>query len=204
MSWLSTSASSSDICAESVDRGDMLGDEKGVNTIHDTGKRSDYLSWEEYFMAVAHLAAQRSKDPCTQVGAVIVNSQKKIVAVGYNGMPNRCSDNELPWIKSSNNPLENKFMYVCHAELNAVLNKNCESLNDSVMYTVLFPCNECAKLIIQTGIREVVFTRDKPNKVEMKAAKRMFDMAGVKYRLFTSKRFVTIDLSNGNTNIVRP
>uniref|UniRef100_A0A0M3HQW6 Probable deoxycytidylate deaminase n=1 Tax=Ascaris lumbricoides TaxID=6252 RepID=A0A0M3HQW6_ASCLU len=143
-------------------------------------KREEYLSWEEYFMAVACLAAQRSKDPVTQVGAVIVNPDLKIIGSGYNGMPNGCSDDVMPWGKDSDNPLETKYPFVCHAEMNAILNRNCESVKGSTIYTVLFPCNECAKLIIQAGISEVVYKRDKPDKVEIIASKKMFDITGVR------------------------
>ncbi|VDM44726.1 unnamed protein product [Toxocara canis] len=122
---------------------------KTFNERRKEGKREQYLSWEEYFMAVACLAAQRSKDPVTQVGAVIVNPDLKIVGSGYNGMPNGCSDDIMPWGKISDNPLETKYPFVCHAEMNAILNRNCESIKGSTIYTVLFPCNECAKLIIQ-------------------------------------------------------
>ncbi|EJW85839.1 dCMP deaminase [Wuchereria bancrofti] len=130
-------------------------------------------------MGVAHMAALRSKDPITQVGAVIVNQDKRIVGSGYNGMPTGCSDDILPWGKGSENFLENKSAYVCHAELNAILNKIVGSIKGSTIYTVLFPCNECAKLIIQAGISEVVFQREKEKKVNTIASKRMFDLAGV-------------------------
>ncbi|VDO29780.1 dCMP deaminase, putative [Brugia malayi] len=158
-------------------------------------KRNDYLSWEEYFMGVAHMAALRSKDPITQVGAVIVNQDKRIVGSGYNGMPTGCSDDVLPWGKDPENFLENKSAYVCHAELNAILNKIVGSIKGSTIYTVLFPCNECAKLIIQAGISEVVFQREKEKKVNTIASKRMFDLAGVRYRQFLSNRKISIDLS---------
>ncbi|VDN03979.1 unnamed protein product [Thelazia callipaeda] len=161
-------------------------DNSDYNTMSDSqpslnsyvGKRENYLSWEEYFMAVAHIAALRSKDPVTQVGAVIVNQDKRIVGVGYNGMPNGCSDNLLPWKKGSDF-LENKSAYVCHAEMNAILNKIFYSTKGSTIYTVLFPCNECAKLIIQAGISEVVYQNERPQKVQTIASKKMFDMAGV-------------------------
>lgn len=156
-------------------------------------KRLDYLSWEEYYMAVACLAARRSKDPHMQVGAVIVNADKRIVASGYNGMPNGCPDDQMPWGKSDENPLNTKFPFVCHAEMNAILNKNCESTKGSVIYTCFFPCAECAKLIIQSGITEVVYMRIKSNKVSTIAAKKMFDLVGVKYRQFSSSRKIVID-----------
>ncbi|CAO2612118.1 Deoxycytidylate deaminase [Lemmus lemmus] len=119
-------------------------------------KRDDYLEWPEYFMAVAFLSAQRSKDPNSQVGACIVNTENKIVGIGYNGMPNGCSDDLLPWRRTAENKLDTKYPYgktssVCHAELNAIMNKNSADVKGCSMYVALFPCNECAKLIIQAG-----------------------------------------------------
>jgi dCMP deaminase len=145
-------------------------------------KRNDYLSWDEYFMAVALLSAQRSKDPNTQVGACITNTENKIVGVGYNGFPIGCSDDELPWAREGE-PLNTKYPYVCHAELNAIINSIPGSLKDCSIYTALFPCNECAKVIIQSGIRQVVYLVDKYADTDsVKAAKIMFDQAGVRYR----------------------
>lgn len=143
-------------------------------------KRENYIEWDEYFMATAFLAAKRSKDPSTQVGACIVNDEKRIVGVGYNGFPTRCDDDDFPWGKSAEDPLESKYMYVCHAEVNAILNKNCTSLKDCKMYVALFPCNECAKVIIQSGIREVVYMSDKhAQKPSTIAAKRLFNAARI-------------------------
>ncbi|XP_072806598.1 deoxycytidylate deaminase isoform X4 [Vicugna pacos] len=116
-------------------------------------KRDDYLEWPEYFMAVAFLSAQRSKDPNSQVGACIVNAENKIVGIGYNGMPNGCSDDLLPWRRTAENILDTKYPYVCHAELNAIMNKNSADVKGCSMYVALFPCNECAKLIIQAALR---------------------------------------------------
>uniref|UniRef100_A0A3B3TSI0 dCMP deaminase n=1 Tax=Poecilia latipinna TaxID=48699 RepID=A0A3B3TSI0_9TELE len=116
-----------------------------------TRKRDDYLEWPEYFMAVAFLSAQRSKDPSSQVGACIVNQENKIVGIGYNGMPNGCDDDLLPWSRSADDRLNTKYPYVCHAELNAIMNKNSADVKGCTMYVALFPCNECAKLIIQAG-----------------------------------------------------
>eukprot|EP00063_Salmo_salar_P075723 XP_014050558.1 PREDICTED: deoxycytidylate deaminase-like isoform X2 [Salmo salar] len=116
-----------------------------------TKKREDYLEWPEYFMAVAFLSAQRSKDPSSQVGACIVNQENKIVGIGYNGMPNGCDDDLLPWARSADDRLDTKYPYVCHAELNAIMNKNSADVKGCSMYVALFPCNECAKLIIQAG-----------------------------------------------------
>ena len=145
-------------------------------------KRTDYLSWDEYFMGIAELSAQRSKDPSTQVGACIVSQDNKILSVGYNGMPRACSDDEFPWERQGGN-LDTKYFFVCHAELNAILNFRGGSLEGSKIYTTLFPCNECAKAIIQSGIKEVVYYSDKYCCTDStKASKRMFDSAGVKYR----------------------
>ncbi|KAF2351198.1 Cytidine and deoxycytidylate deaminase domain [Trinorchestia longiramus] len=143
------------------------------------------LSWEEYFMALAFLSSQRSKDPVTQVGACIVNDRNQILSIGYNGMPNGCPDHQMPWGKTSAEPLETKHMYVCHAELNAILNKNSADVGGACIYVTLFPCNECAKLIIQSGITSVVYYSDKHKKKgSTQASKRMLDMAGVEYRMY--------------------
>jgi len=126
-------------------------------------KRSRYLSWDDYFMSVAFLSAQRSKDPNKQVGACIVGEDKLILGVGYNGFPRGCADNALPWRKKSANddPLETKYAYVCHAEMNAIMNKNSASVAGGSLYVTMYPCNECAKLIIQAGIKEVVYHEGK-------------------------------------------
>jgi len=148
-------------------------------------KRTDYLSWDEYFMSIAMLSAMRSKDPSTQVGACIVNSEKRILSMGYNGMPKHCSDDEFPWDRDGS-PLSSKYLFVCHAELNAILNCNSGSVKGCTVYSTLFPCNECAKAIIQSGIAEVVYMSDKYSESDsVLASKRMFDTAGVKYRLYT-------------------
>ena len=147
--------------------------------------RQEYLSWDEYFMGIAMLSAKRSKDPSTQVGACIVNRDKRIMSMGYNGMPRCCSDDEFPWDKSEN-PLDSKYLYVCHAELNAILNCDRGNVRDCICYTTLFPCNECAKAIIQSGISEVVYMEDKYAESEsVIASKKMFDTAGVTYRLYS-------------------
>ena len=149
-------------------------------------KRLDYLSWDEYFMGIASLSAMRSKDPSTQVGACIVNSDKRILSMGYNGMPRCCSDDEFPWDKNDT-ALNSKYLYVCHAELNAILNCAVGSVRGCTVYTTLFPCNECTKAIIQSGITEVVYASDKyADSDSVLASKRMFDTAGVKYRPYTS------------------
>eukprot|EP00075_Anas_platyrhynchos_P022762 XP_027312015.1 deoxycytidylate deaminase [Anas platyrhynchos] len=164
-------------------------------------KREDYLEWPEYFMAVAFLSAQRSKDPSSQVGACIVNSENKIVGIGYNGMPNGCSDDVLPWTRTAAHRLDTKYPYVCHAELNAIMNKNSADVKGCSMYVALFPCNECAKLIIQAGIKEIIFMSDKyHDTTEMTAARRMFDLAGIVYREFKPKcNKIIIDFDSINS-----
>ena len=153
-----------------------------------TTKREDYLTWDEYFMGVAVLSAQRSKDPNTQVGACIVNPEKRIVGVGYNGFPAGCSDDNLPWSRQGKF-LETKYPFICHAELNAILNSISRDLKDCTMYVALFPCNECAKAIIQSGINEVVYLSDKYKDTDsVQAAKLMFHQAGVRTRQLTPDR----------------
>lgn len=147
-------------------------------------KRTDYISWDEYFMGIALLSAQRSKDSGTQVGACIVSEDNKILSMGYNGMPIGCSDDQMPWGKEGP-PLETKYMYVCHAELNAILNYNGPSLKGAKLYTTLFPCNECAKAIIQSGIKKLIYLSDKYADTDsVKASKKMFDMVGITYEQF--------------------
>lgn len=144
-------------------------------------KRKDYISWDEYFMSIAKLSEQRSKDPNTQVGACIVNSDNRILSIGYNGFPNGVSDDEISWEREGD-PINTKYFYVCHAELNAILNNRNNNLDGCTLYVSLFPCNECAKIIIQSGIKKVVFYDDKYAHTDStKASKKMFDMAGVKY-----------------------
>lgn len=143
-------------------------------------KRSDYISWDEYFMGISILSAQRSKDGNTQVGACIVSPENKILSVGYNGMPIGCNDDEMPWGREGE-PLDTKYPFVCHAELNAILNRSTGSLQNARIYVSLFPCNECAKAIIQSGIKEVIYWEDKYADTDgVKASKKMFQMAGVK------------------------
>ena len=144
-------------------------------------KRTDYITWDEYFMGVAILSGMRSKDPCTQVGACIVSSDNKILSMGYNGLPRGCSDDDFPWTKEGD-PLENKYFYTTHSELNAILNYRGGSLEGSKLYVSLFPCNECAKAIIQSGIKTVVYDSDKyADTPSVIASKRMFDSSGVRY-----------------------
>ena len=144
-------------------------------------KRLDVVSWDEYFMGLAHLSALRSKDPSTQVGACIVNQKNRVVSIGYNGLPKGCSDDIFPWVREGD-MLNTKYAYVVHAELNAILNAN-TSLDNCILYVSLFPCNECAKAIIQSGIKTVVYECDKYSDTSaVKASKIMFGAAGVELR----------------------
>lgn len=147
-------------------------------------KRQDYISWDEYFMGVAKLSSMRSKDPNTQVGACIVSADHKILSMGYNGFPKGCSDDDFPWAREGE-PLENKYFYTTHSELNAILNYRGGSLEGSILYVSLFPCNECAKAIIQSGIKTVVYDEDKyKNTPGVIASKRMLRAAGVEIRKY--------------------
>lgn len=144
-------------------------------------KRNDYINWDEYFMGIALLSSKRSKDPSTQVGACITSESKRIVGIGYNGFPFGCEDDEYPWERYGEF-LETKYPYVVHAEPNAILNAN-SSLHGCTIYVTLFPCHECAKLIIQSGIKEVVYMEDKYAETDSTiASKKMFTSAGVKFR----------------------
>lgn len=145
-------------------------------------KRTGYISWDEYFMGVALLSARRSKDPSTQVGACIVNDKNKIVGAGYNGLPTGCHDDEFPWDKKGDF-LDTKYPFVCHAELNAILNNIGMDLRGCKIYTALFPCNECTKAIIQSGISEVIFLSDKYEATDSaRASRMMLEKAGVSCR----------------------
>jgi dCMP deaminase len=145
-------------------------------------KRKDYISWDEYFMGIALLSAKRSKDPNTQVGACIVNQFNKIVGIGYNGFPIGCPDDFLPWDREGSNVNETKYPYVVHAEANAILNST-KDLHGARIFVALFPCNECTKLIIQSGIKEIIYMSDKYADTDaVKASKKMLDLAGVKTR----------------------
>jgi len=158
------------------------------------GKREDYISWDEYFMSVAVLSAMRSKDPNTQVGACIVNPDRKIVGTGYNGFPIGCSDDQLPWERTGST-LDTKYPYVCHAELNAILNSISRDLSGCTLYVALFPCNECAKAIIQSGIKKVIYKEDKyPDSDSVMASRRMFDAAGVSYTCMKFDRKIEISI----------
>ena len=158
-------------------------------------KREDYISWDEYFMGVAMLSGMRSKDPNSQVGACIVSNDNKILSMGYNGFPKGCSDDEFPWAREGD-PLDTKYLYVTHSELNAILNYRGGSLVGAKLYVSLFPCNECAKAIIQSGIKEVIYDSDKyADTTSVKASKMMFDCAGVRYHQYhRTGRKVEIEL----------
>ena len=162
-------------------------------------KRNDYITWDEYFMGISLLSANRSKDPNTRVGACIVNSSNKIMSVGYNGLPRGCSDDEFPWEREGDT-FATTYPYVCHAELNAILNNGGGSLEGCKIYVALFPCNECAKAIIQCGIKEVIYLSDKyADTVSVKASKRMFDAAKVKHtQLAMSIDEITLDFRKEN------
>lgn len=145
-------------------------------------KREDYISWDEYFMGVAMLSGMRSKDPNTQVGACIVSPEHKILSMGYNGLPMGCSDDDFPWCREGE---DNKYFYTTHSELNAILNYRGGSLEGATIYVTLFPCNECAKAIIQSGIKEIVYDSDKYNGTpSVVASKRMLHAAGIKLRRY--------------------
>ena len=144
-----------------------------------SSKRKDYISWDEYFMGVAKLSGLRSKDPNTQVGCCIVSQDNKILSMGYNGLPKGCSDDEFTWAREGE---DNKYFYSTHTELNAILNYRGGSLEGATIYVTLFPCNECAKAIIQAGIQTIVYESDKyANDASTRASKRMLNAAGVRY-----------------------
>ena len=160
-------------------------------------KRKNYLSWDEYFMSIAKLTAGRSKDPNTQVGACIVSNDNRVLSTGYNGAPNNFSDNDFPW-KREGHPLETKYLFVCHAEANAIDNFRGykKEFEGARIYVDLFPCNECAKKIIQNGIKEVIYLSDKyADTDEIKASKMLLDTCGVKYRPLSKEHQKNINLS---------
>lgn len=155
-------------------------------------KRNDYLTWNEYFMALAVLSSYRSKDPSTQVGACIINPKNnRVLSLGYNGFPNGCSDDVFPWGKTNRKEEDNKYSYVVHAELNAILNAK-QDLVGSTLYVTHFPCAECAKAIVQSGIKEVVYLHDYPH--GNIATGRMFKAAHVEVHRYSGKEFM-IDIS---------
>lgn len=161
-------------------------------------KREDYLNWDTYFMALAELSSHRSKDPSTTVGAVVVSNDNRILSIGYNGAPNGFNDDDFPWDREGN-PLDTKYLYVVHAERNAILNYrgSKKEMEGAKVYVTLFPCNECAKEIIQSGIKEVIYATDKYKDTdEVLASKKMFDACGVTYRMIDEecKKVITLDL----------
>ena len=160
--------------------------------------RKDYLNWDEYFMAIAKLSGMRSKDPNTQVGACVVGNDNRILSIGYNGTPNGFEDENFPWQREGD-PKETKYLYVVHAERNAILNyKGSRSdLNGAKIYVDLFPCNECAKEIIQSGIKEVIYLSDKyAHTDETIVSKKLFDECGVKYTQIKFNKDIAINLKN--------
>lgn len=170
-------------------------DRRSERLVNRMAKREGYISWDEYFMSVAKLSSMRSKDPNTQVGACIVSENNKILSMGYNGFPIGCSDDEFPWERDGE-PLDTKYLYVTHSELNAILNYRGGSLDGARIYVTLFPCNECAKAIIQAGIKEVVYDSDKyDGSTNVTASKHMLSTAGVKLRQYQrTGRKVELDL----------
>ncbi len=160
-------------------------------------KRDDYISWDEYFMGISLLSSMRSKDPSTQVGACIVSDDNRIMSVGYNGLPRGCSDDEFPWERKAENQNDTKYPFVCHAELNAILNAGGKNLAGSRIFVALFPCNECAKAIIQSGIKEVIYISDKYSDTDnVIASKRMLTSAGIKLTQFKSEKNIKISFAS--------
>ena len=155
------------------------------------------LNWDEYFMSLAHLSAVRSKDPSTQVGADIVDSNNRVVGLGYNGFPRGCDDNKFPWEREGEY-LDTKYAYVVHAELNAILNAN-KLIENCRLYVSLFPCNECSKAIIQSGIKEIIYESDKYKDLDQfKASKKMLEAAGVKLRQLDYEIDLNIKINKKN------
>ena len=148
--------------------------------------RTNHINWDEYFMSIAILSSLRSKDTSTKVGAAIVSDEHKVLSLGYNGMPIGIDYSKIPWAREGVSELDTKYPYVCHAELNAILNTE-RRLKGSTLYVTLFPCNECAKAVIQAGITEVVYLDIKENKQETVAAKKMLDLAGVRIRQYKAE-----------------
>lgn len=150
------------------------------------------ISWDEYFMGIASLSAMRSKDPNTKVGACIVDEENKVVSIGYNGMPRQLDEDQLSWNKGDD--LDNKYLYVCHAEFNAILNtRNGSVLKGCRLYVTLFPCNECAKAIVQTGIKEVIFQDNKyEDSISTRASLKMLTLAGITVKRFDGRELHTL------------
>lgn len=161
-------------------------------------QRKDYLNWDEYFIAIARLSSMRSKDPSTQVGACIVGHDNRILSIGYNGAPNGFRDDKFPWDREGS-MLDTKYAYVCHGEMNAILNYrgSRKDLEGAKIYVDLFPCNECAKLIIQSGIKEIIYICDKYKDTDgVKASKKMLDECGVKYQKLKIDKEIKIVLKS--------
>ena len=157
-------------------------------------QRKNYLTWDEYFMSIARLSSMRSKDPNTQVGACIVSMDNRILSIGYNGAPNGFLDDLFPWDREGS-VLETKYAFVCHAEMNAILNYrgSRKDLEGAKIYVDLFPCNECAKLIIQSGIKEVIYLSDKYHDTDhTKASRLMLDECKVSYRKLELEKNIEI------------
>lgn len=155
------------------------------------------ISWDEYFIALCSLSSQRSKDPSTKVGACIVDNNNHIIGIGYNGFPKGCDDSELPWTKKAKTWLDNKYPYVVHAEVNAIMNSNpIPDKSNTRLYTTLFPCNECVKLIIQSGIKKIIYVDDKNiNTDSAIASRKMLDLANVSYTKYkSSKKLITLNV----------
>ena len=182
----STSGEPSEAPTRRTPRAALLGGPRYVGLSKDADsavKRESYIDWDDYFMSVAMLSAFRSKDPNRQVGACIVDPQSsKIVGIGYNGFPWGCNDDSLPWARDAEKWEDTKYPYVCHAEMNAILNKNSASLEGCRIYTTLFPCNECAKLIIQSRMQSVVYLADAGDKAPFTTARRLLNLAGIDLR----------------------
>lgn len=158
-----------------------------VRTPNDTDVRVNHIGWDEYFMSIAILSSLRSKDTNTKVGAAIVTPERKVASLGYNGMPTGVDDRKIPWARSGEDELDTKYPYVCHAELNAVLNAS-RDLSGCTLYVTLFPCNECAKAIIQVGIKRIVFLDDKYHDENIsRASRKLFQMAGVKMETYSGR-----------------
>ncbi len=157
-------------------------------------KRKDYINWDEYFMGIAVLASYRSKDPNTAVGACIVNNDNIILSIGYNGAPRGLHDDNMPWDREGDF-LNTKYAYVCHSELNAILNYR-GNVENTKMYVTLFPCNECAKAIVQSGIKEVIYLSDKYDGTDGNiVSKKIFDEVGIKYTKYEpTNRKIEINL----------
>ena len=150
-------------------------------------EKFDNISWDEYFMGIASLSALRSKDPNTKVGACIVDDDNKVVSIGYNGMPKGVDEAQLSWNKGEG--LDSKYLYVCHAEFNAILNtRNGSALKGCRLYVTLFPCSECAKACEHVGIKEIIYLENKyADTISVQASKKMLELAGIKLRQFNAK-----------------